>query len=55
MVHGRMDMNGPLEGPWELARAWPDVELLVAEDAGHLDSEIKRGYVREAVNRFAGH
>lgn len=54
MVHGRMDMNGPLEGPWELARAWPDVELLVAEDAGHLDSEIKRGYVREAVNRFAG-
>jgi hypothetical protein len=31
------------------------VELLVAEDAGHLDSEIKRGYVREAVNRFAGH
>jgi len=55
MVHGRMDMNGPLEGPWELARAWPEVELLVAEDAGHLESETKIGYVREAVNRFAGH
>jgi proline iminopeptidase len=54
MVHGRMDMNGPLEAVWELSKAWPDAELLVAEDAGHLDSETKVRYVREAVNRFAG-
>ena len=54
LVHGRMDMNGPLEAAWELSRAWPGSELLVAEDAGHLDSETKIRYVREAINRFAG-
>lgn len=53
MVHGRMDMNAPLEGAWELSRAWPESELLVADDAGHLDSEIKVRYVYEAVARFA--
>jgi proline iminopeptidase len=54
MVHGRMDMNGPLEAPWALSQAWPDAELLVAEDAGHLDSATKVRYIHEAVNRFAG-
>lgn len=53
MVHGRMDMCAPLENAWELSRAWPDAELLVAEDAGHLDSETKIQHIREAVNRFA--
>ncbi|WP_441247441.1 prolyl aminopeptidase [Kitasatospora sp. McL0602] len=54
LVHGRLDMNGPLEAAWELAQAWPDAELRVAEDAGHLDSETKVRYVQEAVERFAG-
>ncbi|MER7754424.1 prolyl aminopeptidase [Kitasatospora sp. NPDC097643] len=53
LVHGRMDMNGPLQAVWELAKAWPDAEVKVAEDAGHLDSETKIRYVREAVERFA--
>jgi proline iminopeptidase len=53
LVHGRTDMNAPLEFAWELSRAWPDAELLVAEDAGHLDSETKVRYVYEAVSRFA--
>jgi predicted alpha/beta hydrolase family esterase len=54
MVHGRLDMNGPLEAARELSRAWSDAELLVAEDAGHLDSETKVRYVYEAIIRFAG-
>ncbi len=54
LVHGRMDMNGPLEAVWLLSQAWPDAELLVAEDAGHLDSPAKVRYVYEAVERFAG-
>ncbi|HEY1618284.1 MAG TPA: alpha/beta fold hydrolase [Streptosporangiaceae bacterium] len=53
MAHGRLDMNGPLEGAWELAKAWPDAELLVAEDAGHLDSDTKVGYIFDAIKRFA--
>ncbi|HEY4020647.1 MAG TPA: prolyl aminopeptidase [Pseudonocardiaceae bacterium] len=54
LVHGRMDMNGPVESVWELARAWPDAELLIAEDAGHLDSETKVRHIFEAIDRFAG-
>jgi proline iminopeptidase len=53
LVHGRMDMNAPLENAWKLAKAWPDAELLVAEDAGHFDSETKLRYIREAIARFA--
>jgi proline iminopeptidase len=53
LVHGRMDMNAPLENAWKLAKAWPDAELLVAEDAGHFDSETKVRYIREAIDRFA--
>jgi proline iminopeptidase len=53
LVHGRTDMNAPLEWAWELSQAWPDAELLVAEDAGHLDSETKVRYINEARARFA--
>jgi proline iminopeptidase len=53
MVHGRLDLNGPAEGAWELSRVWPDGQLLIADDAGHLDSETKTRYLREAVTRFA--
>jgi proline iminopeptidase len=55
LVHGRLDMNAPLEGVWELAKAWPDATLLVAEDAGHFDSETKVRYIYEAVSQFADH
>jgi proline iminopeptidase len=53
MVHGRLDMSLPVEGAWELSRAWPDAELLVADDAGHLDSPTKTRYAYQAVERFA--
>jgi proline iminopeptidase len=53
MVHGRLDLNGPAEGAWELSRVWPDGQLLIADDAGHLDSETKTRYLREALTRFA--
>jgi proline iminopeptidase len=53
MVHGRLDMSLPVEGAWELSRAWPDAELLIADDAGHLDSPTKVRYAYQAVERFA--
>jgi proline iminopeptidase len=53
LVHGRLDMNGSVEAAWELARAWPDAELLIAEDAGHGNSETKTRYLREVISRFA--
>ncbi|MEV0399960.1 prolyl aminopeptidase [Actinoallomurus sp. NPDC050550] len=53
LIHGRLDMGGPLETAWELNRAWPDAELIVAEDAGHLGSETTRDHVLRALDRFA--
>ncbi|SEN85007.1 prolyl aminopeptidase [Actinacidiphila rubida] len=53
LVHGRLDMGGPLDTAWELRRGWPDAELTVVEDAGHLGTEETRGIVLRALDRFA--
>ncbi|GLY86991.1 prolyl aminopeptidase [Actinoallomurus iriomotensis] len=53
LVHGRLDLGGPLDTAWELARAWPDAELVVVEDAGHLGGAATRGHVLAALDRFA--
>lgn len=35
LVHGRRDVSGPVVTSWQLHRAWPGSELVVAEDEGH--------------------
>ncbi len=35
LIHGRLDIGGPLVTPWRLSRAWPGSRLVVAEQAGH--------------------
>lgn len=53
LIHGRLDMAGPLDTAWELARAWPDAELIVVDEAGHLGSTETRRHVLDALDRFA--
>ena len=53
LVHGRLDFSGPADTAWELARAWPDAELIVLDDAGHQASDSKRACVLAALDRFA--
>ncbi|GLY06978.1 prolyl aminopeptidase [Actinoplanes sp. NBRC 101535] len=53
LVHGRLDMGGPLITAWELHRAWPGSELIVVESAGHLGSPTTRDHVLRALDRFA--
>ena len=53
LVHGRFDVSGPLDTAWELARAWPDSELVVVNDAGHSGASMIPHLVA-ATNRFAG-
>lgn len=53
LIHGRLDLGGPLETAWELARAWPDAELHVVDGAGHLGGDITRGHCLAALDRFA--
>jgi len=53
LIHGRLDLGGPLVTAWELAQAWPAAELHVVEDAGHLGHPRKRELLRSALDRFA--
>jgi proline iminopeptidase len=53
LIHGRLDLSGPLETPWSLARVWPDAELHVIDDAGHTGSDTMRQRVHDALDRFA--
>lgn len=35
LIHGRLDVSGPVITPWLLHRAWPDSELIIEEQEGH--------------------
>jgi proline iminopeptidase len=54
LVNGRFDLQAPLGNAWELHRAWPQSELVIVEDAGHIGDEpgITRELIR-ATDRYA--
>lgn len=53
LIHGRLDLSAPVDTAWELARAWPDAELIVLDDSGHQASDSKRERMLSALDRFA--
>ncbi len=53
LVHGRLDLGGPPHTAWELARAWPDAELVIVEDSGHTGNDTMRDHIVSALDRFA--
>ena len=53
LLHGRLDMGGPADTAWQLHRAWPDAELTIVEDAGHIGSATTLRHLRRALDRFA--
>jgi proline iminopeptidase len=53
LIHGRLDLGGPLVTAWELARAWPGAELHVVEDSGHTGSPEMGAAIGRALDRFA--
>ena len=53
LIHGRLDLSGPLDTAWELARAWPDAELVAVRDAGHQGSDTTRERLLSALDGFA--
>jgi proline iminopeptidase len=52
LIHGRLDLGGPLLTAWELAKAWPSSELIILDNAGHMSTELG-DHVTAATNRFA--
>lgn len=53
ILHGRHDIGGPVEVAWTLAKAWPDAELVVVEDAGHTGSAEFDRLKQAALDRYA--
>jgi proline iminopeptidase len=53
LVHGRLDISGPLDTAWRLARAWPDAELVVIEAEGHRGGAGASAAIVRALDRFA--
>jgi proline iminopeptidase len=53
LVHGKLDLSGPLDTAWHLARAWPDATLTVVRDSGHTGSDTMRAKLRRALDEFA--
>lgn len=54
LIHGRLDIGGPLVTPWQLHRSWPGSELIVVSEAGHdaRDPGMTESIVA-ATDRFA--
>jgi proline iminopeptidase len=53
LIHGRLDLSGPLDTAWALARAWPDAELVVIPDSGHTGSDTMRKQIRTTLDTLA--
>lgn len=52
LIHGRLDLSGPLQTAWQLAQAWPDAELHVIDDSGHTGSPTMQATILDAIARF---
>lgn len=52
LIHGRLDISGPLQTAWELHRAWPGSELIVLDNAGHSSPDYADRIIA-ATDRFA--
>jgi proline iminopeptidase len=52
LIHGRLDVSGPLYVAWNLHKRWPKSKLVVVDDEGHGGDAMIDELVR-AVARFA--
>jgi proline iminopeptidase len=54
LAHGMVDVSGPPDIPWRLAKLWPEAELHLIPQAGHGNSAPDMVTVLiDATNRFA--
>lgn len=54
LIHGRLDIGGPLVTPWQLKKHWPGSELVVVGTAGHDARDPGMGEsIVAATDRFA--
>lgn len=54
LVQGRLDISGPPDIAWQIAREWPGVDLVLVDDAGHGAAHAStRDAILAATNRFS--
>jgi proline iminopeptidase len=53
LIHGQQDLSCPIDTAWELARAWPDSQLITLKQSGNGASDEKRARLLAALDRFA--
>jgi proline iminopeptidase len=54
LIHGRVDISSPPDVAWQIARVWPDAELVLVDGAGHGTSDAgMAAAVVAATDRFA--
>jgi proline iminopeptidase len=54
LIQGSLDLQGPPKTAFELARAWPNSELVLVANAGHsVDDKAMAEAIVSAVDRFA--
>lgn len=46
LVHGRLDISGPLDNAWRLHEAWPDAEFVIVDDEGHGGAAMAQHWMR---------
>jgi len=53
LIHGAQDWGASLGKAWQLAKAWPEAELIVIDDAGHLGNAAFGQAILDTIARFA--
>jgi proline iminopeptidase len=53
LCHGRLDLAGPADVAWAVARRWTGTELHIVDGVGHLGSNRMNALMVAATDRFA--
>ena len=53
LIRGALDLGHPIELFWQLARAWPESELVLIDDEGHRGGRATDAALSRATDRFA--
>jgi proline iminopeptidase len=54
LIHGRLDLSGPLDGPWRIHQAWPDSQLVIVDGEGHGGDTMRAHWTRTLARLGAG-
>lgn len=54
LIRGALDLGHPIELFWQLARGWPESELVLIDDDGHRGGHATEIALARATDRFAG-